>query len=91
MVFRLLGISVVLLSGCNTWPDVPPSEGAEQLEWPILLPIEDILAAAPGPDDENARQELIDRAQALEARAAVLRRPIADDNAMATVRESLAR
>ena len=72
--------ALILLAGCSGWPDVPRADGAaETTEWPELLPIDQIGGPAREDDPDALRAALLARADALQSRAAILRRPAGDD------------
>lgn len=80
---------LLLLAACADWPDVPASETAEATDWPVLLPLDEIGAGPDDPERDASNEALLRRAEGLRNRAAVLRQPIEDDDAMERLRRSL--
>lgn len=92
MIARILSFLAFLsLAACASWPDVPVTDTAEAADWPALLPIDEIGSPPVDPDRETANDALLERAADLRARAAMLRRPVPDDDAMERLRQSLGR
>ena len=56
----------------------------------MLLPIESVIPAEPESDEGAAQAALLERAERLQGKADVLRRPVPDDDAMERLRQSLA-
>ncbi len=86
-----------ILASCGDWPDVGGETGrARSTEWPTLLPLAGILDAQTGVQSGGAQsgaaegEALAARAAGLRARAAVLRTPVADDQAFEALRARLA-
>ena len=84
-------LAFIGLAACADWPDVPAPDGAEAARgWPALLPISELLTRAgpdAGPDEQT--EDLAARAEALRRRAALLRTPVADDDAFEALRSRL--
>ena len=83
--------AILFLSGCVDWPDVPVSPTADAADWPELLPLDEIGAPPTVTDNDAAIETLENRAEALRARAQVLRQPVEDDAAMERLRRLLDR
>lgn len=79
-----------VLVGCGPWPNVPESGNGSSDEWPVLLPIESVIPVEPKSDEAAAQAVLLERAERLQNKANVLRRPVPDDDAMERLRQSLA-
>ena len=73
----------VILAGCGGWPDVGGPTSSATQDWPVLRPIDRLIAegALPEASDEEA-DRLARRAAALEARARVLRGSTTDMEAL---------
>lgn len=81
-----------ILTGCGSWPEVDTPVGAHSGAWPKLLPINEVSALSGNEGDAQAQaQSLSQRAAALRARAAVMRRAVPDNAAMEALRARLAR
>ncbi len=62
------------IAGCATFPvlDASPEPAAAQADYPVLLPIDTILAQVPPEPETDPAAALMARAAALKARAAAL-------------------
>ena len=72
----LIAVCVLTLSGCGDWPeiDIPATGNGAEDEWPQLLPLDEIAGASTGElAMQNANDVLLSRAEALRARASLLR------------------
>ena len=71
---RLCALIVATLTGCSPFPalDIPARTVTPALDYPAILPLDDLLAQA-GVTDTTAQTGLAARAAALQARAAALR------------------
>lgn len=89
---RVAALSFVLLAACGEWPDSggPPISRAPG-DWPEFLPLTELLAdPGPAPEgEEAATRALLARAEALRARAALLRTPIAGQDDFDALRARL--
>ena len=90
MNYAVLLIITVVLAGCTPWPNVPASGSASSDEWPVLLPLESVIPSQPAGDGEAAQTALLERAERLQNKANILRRPVPDDEAMERLRQRLA-
>ncbi len=87
---RYAALTCLLLSACGGWPDAGgPPITRDARPWPALLPLEQVLDAAPIADDPDS-DRLAARAANLRARAAILRRDASDVDAMEALRARLA-
>lgn len=80
------------LAACGEWPDVPSPTGAEVTgTWPVLQPLSELVAPPDNSQEEEAASEaLLERAEALQRRAAILRTPVPDEDAFDALRDRLA-
>lgn len=84
-------IACLCLSACSDWPDVPSTPGAERADdWPTLVPLEEVSRIRSA-GDASDRQALSARAAGLNARASILRRPIASIDDMERLRALMVR
>ncbi len=88
----LLAIVAVLLSACGSWPELDAPLRNDPGAWPVLLPLDDVSGLSDNDGSaQSEAQRLASRAAALRARAAVMRRPVSDGDAMEALRARLAR
>ncbi len=91
--FSLFAVTLIALAGCGQIPALEGtvSESALRAPYPRILPLDEVLAAAEtsrvGAEEAGARTDA--RARALQARAAILRRPINSPEDAAAIRASL--
>jgi hypothetical protein len=80
-----------LMSACGEWPDVPYSTASQaNAAWPTLVAIEDALPVAGSAlSPEQGAEALALRAADLRRRAALLRSPVADQEAFERLRARL--
>ena len=91
MVRFLLVSLVLLLPSCSDWPSLPQSSSpVESDAWPALVPLAQISGPAANEDPEAIREDLDARTARLKARAAILRQPAQDADAMEELRQRLA-
>lgn len=83
-MYRVILTSALLLAGCSDWPDAgAPSPTAAPGSWPVLLPLDQVLANGDIPEAEDKDAvNLSRRAAALRARAAVMRSNPSDMDAL---------
>lgn len=72
---------VLVVAGCADFPELDDvvSERARRADYPLLQPVDDLIATALAPSERDAlaaAQDLAARAARLRARAATLRRPL---------------
>ena len=89
MVRIAAGFLPLVLASCISWPDIPESASVASSEWPSLAPLDEIGEDPVDLDREMATERLIARSERLRARADLLRRPVADDDAMERLRQSI--
>ena len=89
-VLVLLFMSTALCA-CADWPDLGPSEVAQDGHWPELLPFDAFDDGRGSRIDEGDAEALAARAAGLRGRAAILRRPVVDDDAFEEMRARMAR
>ena len=72
---RIAALLIPLIAGCATFPllEATPEQAVEQAAYPVLMPIDALLASVPPAPETNPQAELDARAAALRARAAALR------------------
>ncbi len=92
-MFRaFLVVTLFCVAGCSDWPDVDtPRPSRASVGWPELVPISELPSQNGAETEESANETLLERAAALRARAAVLRRPVPDSAAFERMRARLAR
>ncbi len=84
--------TILLLASCADWPDVDaPRPSRAVVDWPELIPLSDLPTAGGTREEDDANRALMARAEALRARAALLRRPVPDSAAFERLRARLAR
>lgn len=73
--------ALLLLGGCATFPELgPASETARTAPWPVILPIDEVLARRDGADPQAPQADLDGRRARLAARARDLRRPVIESD-----------
>ncbi len=89
---RVIAVAILTsLGACGTWPDAggPPLERRSS-DWPVLLPISDLIETDALPPAENAdAARLAARAAALQARADILRADAGNADEMEALRARL--
>ncbi len=87
---RIAFLSLIGLAACGDWPDAggPPMSRSSD-DWPVLLPLDGLVdtGSVPATTDDDA-SALLNRANALRGRAAILRSDATD---MEDLRMRLAR
>lgn len=75
-------MALFVVASCTSWPDVQgPTDMQAPTGWPTLRPLDEFKGASvPEQSEEDAGQTLAERADALRRRAAVLRRPVSDQD-----------
>lgn len=90
---RVLTVLGVVLAGCGPWPETGgPPLSQSRGNWPELRPISELVRpqAVPTARQEDA-EDLLARAEALRARARLMRRPVPNSDALEALRTRLAR
>lgn len=73
----------LLLAACGDWPDIGGPTRAGTAEWPVLLPLDAILASPDMPEaSDREAAALAGRAADLRRRAAILRGDAGDLDAL---------
>ncbi|QMU57284.1 MAG: hypothetical protein GKR98_03115 [Boseongicola sp.] len=90
MRFAVLASVLLALAGCGNWPDLPvPEQSGSNVGWPKLVPVGPLLEPTDSSGDaEGETAEL--RLARLNARAALLRRPVTDMDEFERLRGLLA-
>jgi len=92
MIRVLSLLATFTLAACTDWPQVDGPENREVTRtWPELRPLSELRTASGEPvTDTTEIEALIERTEALQRRAATLRRPVPDRDAFDALREELA-
>jgi len=92
-MFRMfaIGAAIALLTACGDWPEVPNVAASNAKgAWPTLTPVSGFPSVATD-DHDTQTQSLLARARALRARAALLRRPVDNQDDLERLRRLISR
>lgn len=92
MIRIVAPIAFCILTACGDWPEVPGSVAQGRSgSWPALVPLTDVIGLpTEGATGQDEAGRLDARADALRARAAVLRAPVPDSDAFEALRARMA-